>query len=209
MSDELRDRLARIDPVRDIPVLDGSSPMLDDLLEDIMTTQITDIPAPDGPEDRDRQAGPRSRPGRRLALAVAGVAACAALAVGLAVSLDGGDDPGEQLALAAAPGDAMASCLPVSADVMAQMPVAFAATATAVEGESVTLTVDRWYTAGAADAVVVTQASETSMALIGGVQFVEGGAYLITATDGVVNACGFSGEASPELLAIFEEAFGA
>lgn len=208
MNDELRDRLARIDPVRDLPVVDGSSPTLDDLLENIMTTQTPDISVPDGPPRRDAQTT-RPRTGRRLAMAVAGVAACAALAVGLAVSLDDGDAATESLALAAAPGDALASCMPVSADVMAQMPVAFAATATAVQGESVTLSVDRWYTAGTADEVVVTQASETSMALIGGVEFVEGEAYLITATDGIVNACGFSGVASPDLLAVFEDAFGA
>jgi hypothetical protein len=32
--------------------------------------------------------------------------------------------------------------------------------------------------------------------------------YLITATDGNVNYCGFSGPSTPELRSAFEEAFG-
>ncbi len=31
--------------------------------------------------------------------------------------------------------------------------------------------------------------------------------YLVTATDGTVNGCGFSGPATPELERAFEEAF--
>ena len=43
--------------------------------------------------------------------------------------------------------------------------------------------------------------------LIGGVTFEPGQQYLITATDGVVNYCGFSGPVSPELQALFDQAF--
>ena len=50
-------------------------------------------------------------------------------------------------------------------------------------------------------------APEGLEALIGGVTFEPGQQYLITATDGVVNYCGFSGPATPELQALFDQAF--
>jgi len=52
-------------------------------------------------------------------------------------------------------------------------------------------------------------APEGMEALIGGVTFEPGQQYLITATDGVVNYCGFSGPATPELQALFDQAFPA
>jgi hypothetical protein len=44
-------------------------------------------------------------------------------------------------------------------------------------------------------------------ALIGGIPFEVGGQYLVTAYDGNVNYCGFTGESTPELKDAFEEAF--
>jgi hypothetical protein len=41
------------------------------------------------------------------------------------------------------------------------------------------------------------------------VPFEAGGQYLITAYDGNVNYCGFSGPSTPELRSAYEEAFGA
>jgi hypothetical protein len=37
--------------------------------------------------------------------------------------------------------------------------------------------------------------------------FEDGGHYLISAVDGEVRSCGLSGEVSPELQAIYDEAF--
>lgn len=86
------------------------------------------------------------------------------------------------------------------------MPLAFAGTATAVNGDSVTVTVDRWYRGG--DAPVMQLSAPQGMeALIGGIAFAEGDQYLITATDSNVNYCGFSGPATPELRSAFDEAF--
>jgi len=47
---------------------------------------------------------------------------------------------------------------------------------------------------------------QTSAAL-DGVDFRTGGRYLIASTNGIVNGCGFSGEATPELEAAYAEAF--
>ena len=76
------------------------------------------------------------------------------------------------------------------------------------DGEVVRLSVVRWFAGG--DATTVELVAPDGMeALIGGIDFVEGERYLVTATDGVVNYCGFTGLATPELTAIFERAFGA
>jgi hypothetical protein len=86
------------------------------------------------------------------------------------------------------------------------MSPAFAATATAVEGETVTLAVDRWYAGG--DATTVELHAQPGMtALIDGFEFQVGESYLITATEGTVNFCGASGPATPELTALFDQAF--
>ena len=47
----------------------------------------------------------------------------------------------------------------------------------------------------------------TSVAL-DGVEFTQGKQYLVAATNGSVNGCGFSGPADPQLTAAYEQAFG-
>jgi hypothetical protein len=44
-------------------------------------------------------------------------------------------------------------------------------------------------------------------ALIDGFDFEVGQQYLITAAEGTVNFCGYSGPATPELTAAFDQAF--
>jgi hypothetical protein len=39
------------------------------------------------------------------------------------------------------------------------------------------------------------------------VRFTTGRTYLVSAQDGLVHGCGYSGELSPELLARYDEAF--
>lgn len=103
--------------------------------------------------------------------------------------------------------DALASCAVPSAEMLADAPVAFAGIATTVDGEKVMLTVDEWF-AGGDSATVQLSAPAGLVALIGGIDFVEGDQYLISAYEGTVNYCGFSGPASPELQALYDEAFG-
>ncbi|CAN5134625.1 hypothetical protein BH23ACT9_BH23ACT9_17420 [soil metagenome] len=97
--------------------------------------------------------------------------------------------------------------MPFDIAILADMSPAFAATATAVGGETITLAVDRWYAGGDADTVVL-HAPAGLEALIGGIDFVVGEEYLITAAGGSVNYCGYPGPATPELIAAFDEAFG-
>jgi hypothetical protein len=55
---------------------------------------------------------------------------------------------------------------------------------------------------------VVLETTPGMEALIGGIAFDVGQLYLITAADGTVNFCGYSGVATPEMTAAFDEAFG-
>lgn len=135
-------------------------------------------------------------------------AAATVAALVLAACSSGGDAEGDQaLELSAGGGGGLASCLAFDPAILADMPMAFEGTATDVDGERVTLEVGRWFKGGDADEVALI-APEGLEALIGGIDFQEGQTYLISASEGVVNYCGYSGEATADLQAGYEAAFG-
>lgn len=114
---------------------------------------------------------------------------------------------GEPLELDLGDGDAMASCLAVDADTLSQMSPAFGGTVTAVDGETITIDVDTWYSGADPAESVELHAEQGLEALIGGIDFEVGQRYLITAAEGNVNYCGYSGPADEALTALFDEAF--
>jgi hypothetical protein len=141
------------------------------------------------------------------------IATAAAIAVAVAISIPAvfGGSPGATVAgtpveLSLGEGAGLASCMAFDTAILGGMPLAFEGTATSVDGEHVTLSVDRWFKGGEA-ATVELFAPAGMQALIGGIDFVEGDQYLVSATDGNVNYCGYSGPATPEYRAAFEEAF--
>lgn len=198
MNEELRERLARLDPMQSgVPVESASSDSARELLEVIMeTTQ----------HEQGRQT-------RRWAGLGAAAALVAVVAVGIGIS--GGDgttttvagpQSGPPVVLNAGGEDVMASCIMFSVEELAKAPLAFEGTVATVDGATVSLEVDRWFRGG--DSSIVTlNAPQGLEALIGGIPFEVGNQYLITAYDGNVNYCGFSGPSTPELRDAFEEAF--
>ena len=200
MTDQLRKRLARLDPMPPgVPTESMTTESSQNLLEDIMTTPATEQPA----------SQPEPKPNRWL---VGAAAAALVVAVGGAIALTGGPsgDPvagGPPLVLEAGGEDVTASCIMFSVEELGRAPLAFEGTVAAVEGESVTLTVDEWFKGGDAGQVVLN-APQGMEALIAGFPFEVGTQYLITAYDGNVNYCGFSGPSTPEFRAAFEQAFG-
>jgi hypothetical protein len=86
--------------------------------------------------------------------------------------------------------------------------LAFEGTVTSIDGDVVTLDVGHWFKGGDAATVVLSAPSGLN-ALIGGMDFKSGDTYLITATEGTVNYCGYSGPSTPEFRASFEKAFPA
>jgi hypothetical protein len=192
MTDDLRNQLKRLDPVHPgVP----STPPSRELLEDIMASTDTS-----------------NRPDRTRWYAAAAVAAVALVAA-VAIPALNGDSPTPTTVAAAPPlelslsdGGAMADCMAFDVEFLREMPVAFEGTVTAVDGERVTLSVDRWFKGGGTETVKLW-APAGMEALIGGIEFVEGSQYLITAAEGNVNYCGFSGPSTPDFRAAFEEAF--
>jgi hypothetical protein len=197
MTDQLRELLARLDPMHPGVSID---PVSRDLMEKIVNTPVTE----------QSETAPEPKTNRWLI----GVAAAAALvvAVGGVIALTGGGtDPvaaGPPLELNAAGEDPMAMCIVFSVEELARAPLAFEGTVAAVEGDTVTLDVDHWFRGGDAGQVILN-APQGMEALIAGIPFEVGGQYLITAYDSTVNYCGFSGPSTPEFRAAFEQAFGA
>ena len=111
------------------------------------------------------------------------------------------------LELSLPPADTMASCLPFSADFLAPMSLAFSGTVIGVLDGLVQLEVDRWYRGGTAGVVQLDAPDPSSAALLGSVTFTEGSRYLVTATDGVVNSCGFTMPWTEQEAAVFDAAF--
>jgi hypothetical protein len=211
---ELRDRIARADPAARAATDPITSRAARALREEIVNTPVLD-----SQPTRDEMT---DRPRRRWAVpALAAAATVVAVGLGLVLAGTGGDDGGELAdapIVTAAPGklkvlelstgteDVTATCMAITPQLIVEMPVAFKGTVDSSEGGIVTLTIDRAYQG--TDAQVATLvAPEGLEALIGGVAFVPAQQYLITATDGVVNYCGFSGPATPELQALFDQAF--
>lgn len=56
--------------------------------------------------------------------------------------------------------------------------------------------------------VAIALPAGITSAALDGVDFVVGDQYLVTATDGFVNGCGFSGPATSEFETAFTSAFG-
>lgn len=201
MNDELRQRLARLNPMpSEVPTEPTTSESSRELLEKIMITSTE--------ERTEKQARPR----RTLAIGVAAVAALVMAVAGGAALTSGEDSPplaqAPPLQLDAGGEDIMASCIMFSAEELERVAeIAFEGTVTSVEGDTVSLRVDTWYRGDEAVGEVALNAPQGMEALIGGIPFETGGQYLISAQGGSVNYCGFSGEATSDLRAGFEQAF--
>lgn len=202
MTDELRNRLSRLDPVPpEVAMESVTSQSSQHLLEEIMSSQE--------PTDVQPESGKKGRKAWYAAVAAAAVVIVAIGAVGILTN--DGEDPvasGPPLELSAGTNDpATTMCIMYSVEELAKAPVAFEGTVTSVEGETVTLDVDHWFKGGDAEQVVI-DAPAGMEALLAGIPFEAGTQYLVTAYDGTVNYCGFSGPSTPEFRADFEEAFG-
>lgn len=84
--------------------------------------------------------------------------------------------------------------------------VAFAATVTSVDGDEVALAVTERFRGEVTDEVIVAQGTDPNLEYSTG-EFVAGGDYLVAVTDGAAASCGLTGPESPELRALYEEAF--
>lgn len=211
-DDDLRRMLAGLDPMSArVPVEALTSPRARDLMEQIMSMEVTET------SSEQPAAGRRMTRGRTWLTAAASVAVLG-LGVGVGIAVNDGTGTGTgtggtptTLALTAPGGDptVIQSCVMLTAEALRPVPMALAATVINLGAKTVTLDVERWYKGGDADQVTIAlPPGDISPALIPGVDFAEGEKFLITAFDNVVNGCGFSGPATAELQKIYTEAFG-
>lgn len=112
----------------------------------------------------------------------------------------------EPLALTADASTAGKCAMP-SAEVLSTFDTAFEGTVTSVEGGTATLEVDQWYAGGEASTVTVEAPGGSLDDLLMAVDFQEGQTYLVSADGDRVTLCGFTAETSPELEAMYAEAF--
>lgn len=117
-----------------------------------------------------------------------------------------GDAAADTLALTADSSVASKCAMP-SAETLATFDTAFEGTVTSIDDGMVTLSVDEWYAGDEAGTVTVEAPSQELEDLLLAVDFTEGRTYLVSATDDRVTLCGFTAETSPELQALYDEAF--
>ena len=173
-----------------------------ELIEDIMTTTEE---TPTTPAD-----GPKPARTRWLLSAAAAAVVAAAEAITVAATSGGSSSHPKtvkHLALAAG-GPASQMCIRFDVGILRDMPVAFSGTVADKTDGDVLLDVDHWYNGGSADQVQLENNNTEGVALKGGVNFAVGQRYLVSASDGTVSGCGYSGEWSAEFEQSFQEAFG-
>ena len=147
---------------------------------------------------------------RRRAPLFAGLGALAgglaAAAVALTLAFGPGSAP-TRLDQPPAGSGLSAMCAVVTAEAIADSDTAFRAEVTGIDGDVVTLSVLDVLHGEVGDTVTAPQGGGTA---IDGepLQFAEGATYLLVTRDGVISTCGLSGEDSPELEALYTEAFG-
>ena len=99
-----------------------------------------------------------------------------------------------------------APCPEVDSTLIARAQIAFMGTVT-VHGEGIVeLKVDKNY-AGVSPETVTLTASRGVDFWLGPVAWDVGSQYLVTAQSGIVNFCGQTGRATPELRSVFDQAF--
>ena len=106
-----------------------------------------------------------------------------------------------------ADGSVAAKCAMPSAETLSTFDTAFSGTVTSLDGGTATMEVDQWYAGDEAATVTVESPSKDLQDLLMAVDFQEGKTYLVSATDTRVTLCGFTAEQTPELQAMYAEAF--
>lgn len=227
---ELRAMLAAADPASALPAADPAG--VARLMEDAMS-ETPDIPETPQTAETAETRSDHLRGRSRLTWLVAAAAAIVIVG-GVAFAVADGDGSDAPVAADGPPrvvdssgqpadtGDAptitelsvpdaapSARCLTPQAapQVVAAQDLVVDAVVESISGGIVTLTPTRFYAGEETDLVTVTEPSGDLQLLLTGVDFTEGGRYLVSASDGQVTLCGFSAQYSSSLAAVYDEAF--
>ena len=204
-DDELLERLRARDPAASLPPADPAQ--VARLLEDAMSHDL-DTSSPGGSQTDPRRRTPLTwLVAAAAVLVIAGVGAFALLGGEGEPTVPTAQDPAPTVMELSAQPPATAMCMRVTAEVLANMEVAFDGTVTSIDDGLVTLDVGHWYRGGDAEVVTVKAPPANLQALIQAASFEVGQRYLVSANDGFVSVCGFTAPYSDELAAMYAEAY--
>ena len=206
----LRDQLRALDPAASLrPAAPAGVAQL------VEATMSNDLDA-DIPETRETGVHERSP----LTWLVAAAAVLLIAGVGAFFLIDRGaddvpvTDPGDGASeaptvttLSAPAGAGVGRCAVPSAEILARQPLAFDGVVGGITDGVVTLTPTMFYAGEPTDLVRVEAPPEALQELILSVKFEVGQRYLVSAADGQVSLCGYSGPWSPSLEQLYVEAF--
>lgn len=201
-DDELRARLRAADPASSLPPADPSR--VARLLEDTMANDVL---------TESRETGTRNRGPLTWLVAAAAVVLIAGVGLFGFLNHDAGDDvptAGHQPSvthLTAPAAGSQGKCMVPNTRVLRLQTLAFEGTVQDISGDVVTLAPSHVYAGDVADVVEVEAPSADLQALVLATKFEKGGRYLVSATDGKVTVCGFSGPYTADLAALYDQAF--
>jgi hypothetical protein len=203
-DDNLLARLRAADPASSLSPADPDQ--VAHLMEAVMsdtTTRTTE----------SRENGTHDRGPLTWLVAAAAVFLIAASGVFALVNHDGGTAPtaGQtvtQLGLRPTDARGPGRCVVPNVGVLRQQTIAFRGTLTSLGSSIVTFRVGHWFKGGPTDLARVTAPSSALGPLVSLAAFHVGGSYLVSAHDGTVTECGFTGPATGHLAALYSHAFG-
>jgi hypothetical protein len=194
------DRLRAADPIRADEVPDASLARVTARIQEHIMTDSYD---------------PNVRPTRGPLCKLGGLALAGAFALAIAVGsnfggmIPGGGTTDPSSGPSTDPGAAgggVASCLVYDPASLPMMDVVFDGTVTAVDGDQVTFAVNEGWKG--ADGSITLTAPEENVALTGPVPAFEvGGRYLVSASGGTINACGYTLDYDADTAAEWAAAF--
>jgi hypothetical protein len=149
-----------------------------------------------------------AEPRRRRAVGLAGVASLAAIAIAVFAFGFGGHVPG--VTPGSSGGGGMGMCIQYDREQLAQQEYAIDGTVTAIDGESVSFAVARWYRGNGGGAVTLTEVGLGGGVTTSGslVNFEVGGRYLVSGSGGVITGCGYSQPYDEAAAADWASVFG-
>jgi hypothetical protein len=213
----LRDQLRALDPAASLPAAEPTR------VARLLEATRSDERDSDLPETRATGVHERSRLTWLVAAAavllIAGVVGAIVLlergtdevpAAGPGASADaGGASAGAATVttLSVPPSAGAGRCAVPSADILARQSLAFDGVVTEITDGLITLTPSIFYAGDPTDVVRVEAPPEVLQQLLLAVEFEVGSRYLVSASQGQVSVCGYSGPWSPDLEQLFVEAF--
>ena len=193
-DEELERMMRRADPAASLPPL---TEFRFDRLKEAAMSEQTITPAP------------KSR--KPLIWGVVGGLAAVGAAAAIVVSMGLGQPSGPTVALTSpGGGDPMATslkCMETTPELVATGTLAFAGTVSSIEGDTVTLDVTEQF-AGEPVGAVTTQQGSPEISDGASPVYEVGEKWLVTSDGENIFSCGLSAQETPELRAIYGEAFG-